>query len=258
MDSGYKAVLTAVTVGLVLTVAQAIGRRQAGLLAALPVTTAPALLWLTVEQGAAVAARSATGILVACGVLAVYALVYEVTARRAGPGPSLLAGMAAAVGLAAPASLLADRPIAALLAAATSAAIALVLLPRPPMRPSAARQLRGQIGWTAVAAGTVSVGATALAGAFDPFWAGVLAALPIISAAGLLVLHQTGTLDDVRHFLRGYVLGLLGKAGFALVFAILVQSQGAGPALVLSVLAGFVLMTAVTRLLRWTQRQSPG
>ena len=44
MDWGYKAVLTAITVALVLLVAQALGRRLAGLLAGLPIVTAPALL----------------------------------------------------------------------------------------------------------------------------------------------------------------------------------------------------------------------
>lgn len=258
MDWGYKAVLTAVTVGLVLTVAQAIGRRQAGLLAGLPVTTAPALLWLAVEQGGAVAARSATGTVVACGLMTIYALVYEVAARRSGPVASLLAGLAAAAVLAAPASLLADRPLAALLAAATSAVVVLAVLPRPPLRPSRAHRLRGQIGLTAMVSGALTVWVAALAGACDPFWAGVLAALPIISAAALVVLHQTGTLDDVRHFLRGYVLGLIGKSAFGLAFAIVVLPQGIGAALVAAVVAGIGLMALATRVQHWAERRITG
>ena len=59
MDGLWKAAATALTVAVLMGLARGAGHRVAGLLAALPTTTAPALVWLAADQGPAFAARAA-------------------------------------------------------------------------------------------------------------------------------------------------------------------------------------------------------
>lgn len=82
MDWAYKAMLTALAVAAVLMVATLFSRRLSGLLAGLPVITAPALLWLAHERGAEFAALSATGSVAASAAAALFAVTYA--GRHAG------------------------------------------------------------------------------------------------------------------------------------------------------------------------------
>ena len=50
MDGLWKAAATALTVAVLMGLARGAGHRVAGLLAALPTTTAPALVWLRSEE----------------------------------------------------------------------------------------------------------------------------------------------------------------------------------------------------------------
>lgn len=226
MDWGYKAMLTTVTVALVLVVAQTMGRRLAGMLAGLPVITAPALLWIAAEQGAGFAARCAVGSIAACGVMAVFALTYERLSRRLGPGLTLLLSLAVGALIAMPMTLLGDRPLRAITLTAVLCGAVILLLPIA-ARADQMRRIRGEIAFTAVAAGAVSVMVSLGARELGPFWSGLLASLPIISVAALVTQHLAAKHDSIQRFLRGYVVGLVGKAVFALAFAASVVQIGA-------------------------------
>ena len=95
MDWSSKFFITAVGALLVLLVAQRFGQRVAGLVAALPLVTAPALVWLAHDHGIAFAVGAAVGSVGACAMLAVFALAFSIASRR-GSAVALLAGGAAA------------------------------------------------------------------------------------------------------------------------------------------------------------------
>jgi hypothetical protein len=257
MDWGYKAMLTTVSVALVLLVAQTFGRRLAGLLAGLPIITAPALLWVAGEHGAAFAASTAVGSLAACGLMALFALAYERASRRHGPAVSLGAGICAIALIGVPAATLAGHPLRALAFTLTCCTLASALLPASGARAAPARRLRGEILYTAITAGVVSILAAIVARSLGPYWAGVMAALPVISAAALMNQHLNATHDDIRRFLRGYVAGLSGKALFALTFATVVAAAGAPLAIVLAVLVGLATSFSAIRGLNWIESQRP-
>jgi hypothetical protein len=257
MDWGYKAMLTTVSVALVLMVAQTFGRRLAGLLAGLPIITAPALLWVASEHGPGFAASTAVGSIAACGLMALFALAYERVSRRHGPALSLASGLAAIVAAGVPAAALAGHPLRALAFTLACCGLAAVLLPRSRPGAAPARRLRGEIAYTAVMAGLVGVVAALVVPTLGPFWAGVLAALPVISAAALVNQHLTATHDDIRRFLRGYVAGLSGKAVFALTFAVAVVAAGAPVALALGALLGLATSFSAVRGLNWIESQRP-
>jgi len=257
MDWGYKAMLTMVSVALVLLVAEGFGRRLAGLIAGLPIITAPALLWVASEHGAAFAASSAVGSITACGLMAVFAFSYERISRRRGPAASLAVSLGAAAVVAVPTATFVDNPLKAILFALLCGVLALSLLPvsRPSALPKP-RRARAGIVYTAAAAGLVSLGAATVASAFGPFWAGVVAALPIISAAALANQHLTATHGDIQRFLRGYVAGLSGKALFALIFAALVVQLSPPIALVIAMCFGLATSFGTVRALKSIEQYS--
>lgn len=257
MDWGYKAMLTTVSVALVLLVAQTFGRRLAGLLAGLPIITAPALLWVASEHGAAFAARAAVGSIAACGLMALFALAYERASRRHGPALSLAVGIGTIALIGAPAAALAGHPLRALAFTLACCWLAATLLPVSSASAVPARRLRGEILYTAIMAGLVSIVAAQVARAFGPYWAGVMAALPVISAAALVNQHLTATHEDIRRFLRGYVAGLSGKALFALTFAAAVMAVGAPAALALAAVVGLAASFCAIRGLNWIESQRP-
>ena len=81
MDWGWKALLTAASVAMVLAVARLGGRRVAGVAAALPTVTAPALAWMAHDHGDGFAADAATASVAASALLALFAVVHAHVAR---------------------------------------------------------------------------------------------------------------------------------------------------------------------------------
>lgn len=250
MDWGYKAVLTAMTVASVLMTAQLFSRRLAGMIAGLPVTTAPTLLWIAAEQGAAYAALCAIGSVAACGAAAVFAVIYENVARRQGLLPSMGAALAGGGLVALVLALLtrAEHGLAiALLATTTLCAWALRRLPAAPAGARPTRRLRGELLLTATVAGVVSAVIALWSPQLGPFWSGLLASLPVISSAVLAQQHLTAPLADRRRFLRGYATGLVGKAAFAAAFAGAAASLGASLATLLAAAVGIAVSIALAR-----------
>jgi hypothetical protein len=240
MDWGYKAMLTAVTVAAVLMVAQLFGRRLAGMLAGLPVITAPALLWLAHERGAAFAAASAVGSVAACGAAALFALAYARLAGRCGPVASLVGSLSIGGGVAMLLSLLAGNAWAALGVTALACTLVLRLLPRSPVPTANAARPRAQIWPVAIIAGAMCALIGLVAAQVGPYWSGLLASLPIISACALIHQHVSAQPDDVHRFLRGYVTGLGAKTLFAAAFAWLVLWLPAAVAMLLALVLALV------------------
>lgn len=253
MDWGYKAMLTATTVALLLTVAQLFGRRLAGVLAGLPTVTGPALLWLALDHGAAYAVQAATGSVVGCALCAVFAFAYQRASRRGNALIACLLATAASV-LAMPLAV----PFEASLTVAVAFALALVLLLFTAM-PAGMVQgrgrgvgVRGEPFVTASVAGAVS-GAVALAAPeVGAFWAGVLASPPLIAGLIAMQQHWAEGPDAAAAFLRGYVGGLVGRIGFGAAFATLPLVLPMAAAALLAFVAGCALTYAS---MRWLGRR---
>jgi hypothetical protein len=250
MDWAFKAVVTALVIAALLTVARRFGRHAAGILTGLPTVTGPALIWLAVDRGEAYAVDAAIGSVAACAVCALFALAYERASRHAGPVVALTVASAAAVASAAPLPWIAGDLVAALaLAVCASVAIHAALADRDEQRPSATPRVRGEPWLTAAVSGVVSGAVAWLAPAVDAFWAGVLASPPLIAAAVAINEHALREQSSVRAFLRGYVGGLIGRGGYGAVFALLLASAGTPTAAMLAALAGCVASYATMRAL---------
>ena len=219
-----KALLTMGSVLLVLVLARRAGGRVAGLAAALPTITGPALAWLAVEHGAAFAARAAVASVAAGAMLAAFAVVHAHVARFRGVPCTLGCALAATALLAEPVALASDTLAVALALAIVSCVGALVCL--PVTRGAAPRLARTPIALTALAATGVAALTVAAAPLFGSVVAGLLASLPLVSGAVAATEHAAAGPTGVAHFLRGYASGLLVRTAFCATFAVLVVAVG--------------------------------
>jgi hypothetical protein len=246
MDWSYKAALTGMTVAAVMMAARLLGRHTAGMLAGLPVISAPSLLWLVSEQGVDSAARSAIGGLAACAAAPVFALAFERAAQRHGAWGALMRALLVLIASLALLHPLQAQPMAMLALALSMALLAWRLAVAQPQPAGWVRALRGEPWLSASLAGLVSAGASYMCTQVGPFWTGVVAALPLISGCALVHLQRAGGPSDIRRFIAGYAPGVASKAVFLFTFAMLAASVGAGVALGLAAGCGAAIALAWT------------
>jgi hypothetical protein len=257
MDWGHKAMLTALAVAAVLMTVRLFGRRAAGVLAGLPIITAPALVWIAMDHGAAFASRTAVGGIAASGLLAVFAVAYERLGRYAGPIVTLMASLAT-VGVLAALVPVANQPAWFVLGGAVAlCALALTVLPKPSVSSHNPKHRRFDLVLTALVAGIASALVSAYAETLGAFWCGVAASLPIISASVAVHQHATASQRDVQCFLRGYVLGLIGKAFFAATFSVAILHSAASVATIVALFVCGMSIVVVTRALQATRLPTP-
>ena len=219
MDWVWKALLTLGSVLLVLALSRRGGPRAAGIAAALPTVTAPALAWMAHDRGDAFAAQAAVASVAACAMLAAFAVVHARVARHRGVVTTLCCGLVATALFAEPVALASTTLAAATALAAVSCVLALRCLPMPPRH--APRPVRTPIVATALVAaglGALTVAAAPLLGSVA---SGLLASLPLISGAVAATEHASTGPVGVAHFLRGYVSGLPARASFCATFSLL-------------------------------------
>jgi hypothetical protein len=242
MDWMLKALLTAGTVFFVTGAARHYGQRAAGMVAALPIITAPTLAWVAHERGVQFAISAAVGSVSACAILAIFALAYARSSRHGGTLTALASGLAGALAVALPAAAVSAQLGAALALALACCSVAIMALPVAGQQVEQKGE-RSPIAPILVSA--VAGGLTALAATVGPdlggFATGLLSSLPLIGGGVAILEHATSGPRAAQHFLRGYVRGLFGKTAFGAVFALLAAHLGAPLALALAVVTAVML-----------------
>ena len=234
MEWLWKALLTAGSVVLVMAIARRSGRRNAGMVAALPTVTAPALAWLAHDRGSAFAADAAVASVAACAMLAAFATVHAHVARHRGVATTLSCGILGTALFAGPVALASGTLVAATVLAAFSCMLALLCLPVPPRH--ALLPVHTPLVATALTAAGLGLLSVAAAPLFGSFASGLLASLPLVSGAVAAREHASAGHVGVAHFMRGYVTGLLARASFCATFALLVIPAGCAVASVAAAL----------------------
>jgi hypothetical protein len=216
---------------LVMAAGRRGGRRFGGMVAALPLITAPTLAWIVHADGVDLAVEVAIGSTAACAMMALFAFGYAVAARHHRAAVALLCGLGSALLLALPA-LMASRNAAdaLVLAVATCALVGLCMPAGGEDVAPRHRSTRAMLPVAAAAAGVVALAAS-VGPTLGGFTTGVLASLPVITASVAMFEHTACGHRAASHFLRGYVGGLMGKAAFGVVFAWLAPHAGAVAAL---------------------------
>ena len=255
MDWFCKAGLTAGAVLVVMMAARQWGPRLAGVMAALPTVTAPALGWLAHDRGTALSTAAAIASVSVCAMLAAFALAYAIAARRAGPWISLLSGSAGAALMTLPALAAGGNLRHALWLAVASCAAACVLVPKTAVTGVAMRCSTRRATCIAAVTGGLAALVTTLGPTFGGFASGLLASLPLISGGVLVTAHMAEGRGAAIDFVSGYVRGLFGKIAFGTTFALLLPQLGIMPAMVLAC-ASAILISAIRRpsasVVAWT------
>jgi hypothetical protein len=257
MDYVLKAAVTGSLVALVMLAARRWGGNMAGLLAGLPLTTVPALTWIGLEQGAAVAAQVSIGSVVGCSLVPIFALVYERVARSLSPVATLVVGVAVlSVGVGLASHLESSLWLAGTLAPLISVAALTLMGSRIAHVPATTLSPRFVLALSAMSAALVSVLLSIVAADIGPRLAGVLTALPIVGIVTVAAEHAGGGPAAMTTFLRGYVMSSLGRSAFGAVFAACVISQGIAAAMCAALGTSVALCIVAHRIARARPRRS--
>ena len=243
MDWIFRAVLTAVTVFLVVQAARRIGQRAAGVIAALPIITAPALVWVSHEHGVGFAVHAAVGSVSARAIMAGFAIAYARGTRLGNVATALAFGLAGAVAIALPAALAIDRLAQALALAIVCCSVAMVSLPGGRNRVASPRQSGSAAVAVALASGGLAAWAATIGPELGGFATGLMSSLPLIGSGVAILEHKKSGPRAAAQFRHGYLRGLFGKMAFGAVFAWLAVPVGTPSALLVGIAVAGVLST---------------
>lgn len=222
--------LKLVLVPTVIAAVSLVGRRRgpgmSGLMVALPWTSGPVLLFLSLERGAPFAAEASVGIIGGVVSVVAFCMAYSWASLRTGWAWCVLLGVAAY--LTATLLVLGAR----LPHAASFAVVAIVLvaglrgMPRSAQDAEAGRRIVWDIPLRMVCATMIVVVLTGLAGALGPRLAGLLAPFPVYAGVLAVFAHRESGAGAALETLSGVIRGSFSFAVFFLVAGTGLQSLG--------------------------------
>jgi len=209
------AVLSAAAVGVLLSTLRRAGPRAGGLAAAVPISSVPALFWLSLEHGGAYAGTAVLGSLWGTGLTVLLGASF---ARLALAVHAALAGALAWLGIGALVALTWALPAMSGAVAVLSVG-AIVLghkaLPRlPASDPQRRAGPRTGTLLSMAAAGTMSMLVTKLSRHSGPQLCGLVAAVPLVGMFALHAGYRQGGAPLMLRVLGGYLDGMAAKAAF--------------------------------------------
>ncbi|MBJ7598589.1 hypothetical protein [Candidatus Nephthysia bennettiae] len=225
------------------------GPTVSGWIGGLPLASGPLTYFLTVEQGAAFGAASATATIAGLIAVAAFAVAFS---RLSSLGPWPLPAFAGLLVYLLVAACLVVVPLPPLAAFATAAAslLAAIRLVGSPARAGAARRAPAwDIPARASVATALVVCLSAAAGVLGPRVVGLIAPFPVYASIMASFAHALdGPASSVR-LLRGVLAGAFGFACFYLAVALL-ATHGVAGAFVTAVASALTVQAGVIWLLR--------
>lgn len=247
------------------------GPGVAGWMSAFPIMSGPILLTVTLEQGAAFAARAAEGTLLAVVAVLVFSVVYAWVAERAGMALSMLAALlawaASVAGLQAlhlpvavcfalvvGALLLAPRLFPALRTDATDATDATVPVREPGRKTTGAAQA-SDLPWRMLAGALLVLAVSYSAATIGPRLSGFFAMFPVMSTVLVGFSHVRSGRAFAVALLRGMVYGYFAFATFCLVLSLMLREGSMAAAFGAAFVCALAVQLAVKRHARPARRQ---
>jgi hypothetical protein len=224
-----KGVLSFAIIAVLLVVAGRCGPRVAGIAAALPLTTAPTLMWLAAKDAPDYSIRAATNSMWATVAFAFFALAYAQLCMRFRP---LLTLFTSLFGSAVIAALLASWPTSR----SQTVIITLILcatirhfMPKGENTPNDGAYADNKslpVLEISIVAGSVCAVIVFFSDLLPAQWAAVLASAPVVGASLAFATHRNLQPDATRRLLMGYVDGCAAKIVYCFVFAQLLRDNG--------------------------------
>jgi hypothetical protein len=214
-SSLFHAALSAAAVGALLSALQRAGPRVAGLAAAVPINSVPALFWLFIEYGGRFATTAVLGSLYGTALTVVLGASF---ARLALAGSVARAALLAWLAIAAVTALtwgLTALPAGIALVALGAIALGRLALPALPVRATERQSGSAPRAWPPiVVAGAMSFAVSELSRHAGARFCGLFAALPLMATFALHAGYRRGGAPLMLRVLRGYLDGMTAKAAF--------------------------------------------
>jgi hypothetical protein len=246
-----KLVLTPALIATATMVERRWGHAVSGWLVGLPLTSAPVVFFLALDQGGAFATTAALGVILGVTSQAAFALAYVWSSRQAGWRPRVLAGTVAfAVAtvifqlVRIPGTI---EPVFVFL----TLVIAIALLPRAKKPPNALRVERSSdLPLRIIVATALVVGLTAIAPMLGARLSGLLSPFPLYAGILAVFAHRLGGDQAALAVWRGLLYGLFSFLGFFSVVAAALVPLGIGLAFVSATVVALLVQGASLFALR--------
>jgi hypothetical protein len=246
----FKLLLTPIIIGLVSLAGRRWGPAVSGWLVGLPLTSAPVVLFLAVEQGRSFASAAAQGTLLGQISGASFCLAYSWISLRLGWLYSLLTGWCVFFILTAALEHVSVPLILAFLGAICFLAIVLKLLPASQQKVDLKNPPAWEIPLRMLVATGIVLILTGVAGLLGPQLSGLLTTFPMYASILGAFSHRFQGSIAARRLLRGVVTGLFTFAVFFLIVASTIERWGIAPAFILAILAALLIHGSSFILLR--------
>lgn len=232
-----KLLLTPLLIAAASMVQRARGGLAGGLIAGLPLTSAPISFFLALEHGPAFAVAAAVGTLFGVVAMSGFCVVYTACARRLGWMNSLVCASTACIGVTVGVSFLPQRLDVATAVAFPALVGMVAMIGEPASSPGSVEPAWWDTPARMVVAALAVVCITAAAALLGPTWSGLLATLPVLAAVMGVFSHRHAGPDAAHVVLRGIAVGALGAATFFAAVAMLVKRMDLAVAYALAVSA---------------------
>jgi hypothetical protein len=242
-----KLLLSPALIGVATWIARRWGPSVGGWFVALPHTSAPVALAVALERGPALAADACAGITLAVASLAVSALVYSWSARRAGWPVSCVAACAAYLACTWPLQRASVSLVGGFAVACLVLTASLCLMPSSEGTGVADRRPAWDLPLRMALAATLVWLLSLATSVIGPRLAGLLTPFPIAAIILAACTHHFGGGAAAGRFLRGLLTGLFSFAVFFLIAGLLLREGGISNAFTAAA-GGAMLTHAVTGL----------
>ena len=219
-----KVILTPLLIAAASIAQRKWGGTIGGLIAGLPLTSAPVSIFLAVEHGPEFAAHAAIATMLGVSAMSAFCVVYAKASARWSWWYSTVLALLVCIAITVIASSVPqDFAIAALITFPTLVALVILI-----GRPSGPQSLRTAAPWWDVparmmVATLIVVLVTGAASFLGAKWSGLLSTLPVYALVMGVFSHTHGGADAAHTFLRGVTVGAVGAAMFLLVVAALIE-----------------------------------
>ncbi len=245
-----KLFLAPLLIGLVSIASRRWGPAVGGWLVSLPLTSAPVILFLAIDQGTAFASSAAQDTMLGIISVASFCLVYCWFSFRFGWQLSMLAGWIAFFAL----TFIEESVIFSLFFSLAIVTVFLIvvltLMPKSQSKDLAIIPPRWDTPLRMLVATGFVLGLTGAASILGPQLSGLLAPFPMFTTILAVFTHHFQGADFTRRLLRAVVTGSFTFVTFFLVISLLVNRWGIAVAFGLALLAALVIHSASLFVIR--------
>jgi hypothetical protein len=250
MIFAFKLFLAPILIGLVSIAGRRWGPTVGGWLVSLPLTSAPVILFLAIEQGTAFASRAAQNTLMGIISVASFCLVYYWFSFRFGWPISMLAGWIAFFAL----TFIEESFILPLFFSFIAVTIFLIvvlkIMPTSQSKDLAITPPRWDTPLRMLVATGFVLGLTGVASILGPQLSGLLAPFPMFTTILAVFTHHFHGAIFTRQLLRAVVAGSFTFVTFFLVISLLVNRWGIEITFGLALVAAMVTHSALLFVIR--------